>query len=195
MADKRRRGAELEQAIFSATIKILDEEGLQGLTFQKVAERAGTSKPVLYRRWNSPLELVVAAIREPIVKVRGRFRDYETTGNSLAEDLLQLLQHFAEMINQYRQPFVATTLTALSQSNNIQRTLGVAEDSDLAALDRVLQRARARGEAVRPDISRKAKLIAFEQIRYEGLFIQESIQAEDLQTLIDDILLKLFLSE
>ncbi|GAB6092710.1 TetR/AcrR family transcriptional regulator [Furfurilactobacillus curtus] len=195
MADKRRRGAELERAIFSATIKILDEEGLQGLTFQKVAERAGTSKPVLYRRWNSPLELVVAAIREPVVKVRGSFRDYETTGNSLAEDLFQLLQHFAEMISQYRQPFVATTLTALSQSNNIQRTLGVAEDSDLVSLDRVLQRARTRGEAVRADISRKAKLIAFEQIRYEGLFIQKSIEDEDLRTLINDVLLRLFLND
>lgn len=61
---ERRRGAELERAILDAAWAELVEQGFNGLTMERVALRAGTSRPVLARRWNTKMELSVAAIRQ-----------------------------------------------------------------------------------------------------------------------------------
>ncbi|HLR28598.1 MAG TPA: TetR/AcrR family transcriptional regulator [Ruania sp.] len=62
-ARTRRRGAELEAALLSAAWDQLVAEGYGRFTFEAIAERAGTSKPVLYRRWSTREELLRAALR------------------------------------------------------------------------------------------------------------------------------------
>ncbi|WP_327320065.1 TetR/AcrR family transcriptional regulator [Streptomyces sp. NBC_01235] len=59
---KRRRGAELEAALLEAVWDELVAVGYERLTYEAVADRAGTSRPVLYRRWPSKRELVLAAL-------------------------------------------------------------------------------------------------------------------------------------
>ncbi|MYX74548.1 TetR/AcrR family transcriptional regulator [Streptomyces sp. SID3915] len=59
----RRRGTELEEAILTAAAAVLTEDGVAGLTMEKVARRAGTNKNTLYRRWPNRLALAVAAYR------------------------------------------------------------------------------------------------------------------------------------
>ena len=58
----RRRGGELENAILEAAWSELVERGYSGLTLEGVAKRAGTSRPVLYRRWPSRIALATAAL-------------------------------------------------------------------------------------------------------------------------------------
>ncbi|WP_039804078.1 TetR/AcrR family transcriptional regulator [Nocardia araoensis] len=58
----RRRGRDLERALLDAARKELTAVGYHGLTFEGVAARAHTSKPVLYRRWPTRAELVTAAL-------------------------------------------------------------------------------------------------------------------------------------
>jgi AcrR family transcriptional regulator len=60
----RRRGAALEQAILRAAIDELLESGYEALTMDRVAQRAGTNKNAIYRRWPSRAALAVAAYRE-----------------------------------------------------------------------------------------------------------------------------------
>lgn len=60
--ETRRRGAELEKAILEAAWLVLVEEGWQGFTYEAVATRAATSRPVLYRRWPQRHDLLVATI-------------------------------------------------------------------------------------------------------------------------------------
>ncbi|MCF8481065.1 MAG: TetR/AcrR family transcriptional regulator [Rhodospirillum sp.] len=59
----RRRGADLEAALLDAAWAELTEQGYAGLTMEGVANRAGTSRPVLARRWDGKAELAIAAIR------------------------------------------------------------------------------------------------------------------------------------
>ncbi|MGK5638539.1 TetR/AcrR family transcriptional regulator [Streptomyces sp. URMC 126] len=59
---RRRRGAELEAALLEAAWDELVAVGYEGLTYEAVAARAGTSRPVLYRRWPAKRELVLAAL-------------------------------------------------------------------------------------------------------------------------------------
>src|ERR1700722_11909093 len=59
----RRRGATLERALLDAAWEELQESGYARLTMERGADRAGTSRAVIYRRWRNRAELVIAALR------------------------------------------------------------------------------------------------------------------------------------
>jgi len=54
----RPRDQRIDAAIVSATAELLVQIGYANLTLAAVAERAGTTKTALYRRWSSKAELV-----------------------------------------------------------------------------------------------------------------------------------------
>ena len=58
----RRRGKELENALFDATLAELAAVGYGGLTMEGIAARAKTGKAALYRRWTCKHDLVQAAL-------------------------------------------------------------------------------------------------------------------------------------
>jgi len=58
----RPRSATAERAILDATLALLAETGVSGLTIEGVAARAGVSKGTVYRRWYSKLLLIVDAV-------------------------------------------------------------------------------------------------------------------------------------
>ncbi|KAA8969232.1 TetR/AcrR family transcriptional regulator [Mycobacterium sp.] len=68
----RRRGKELEHALYDAALAELADVGYAGLTMERIAARAHTGKAALYRRWSSKrslirdaLEYALPAIPEP----------------------------------------------------------------------------------------------------------------------------------
>src|SRR6202789_3118751 len=61
---RRRRGTAVEQAISEAVIAELAEVGFGRLTFEGVAERAGTGKSPLYRRWPDTTSLVIDTLEK-----------------------------------------------------------------------------------------------------------------------------------
>ena len=58
----RRHGRELEDAILRTTWSLFVEDGYTAVTMQRVAHAAGTSKPVLYRRWTDRHALLKDAV-------------------------------------------------------------------------------------------------------------------------------------
>lgn len=58
----RPRDAEVHEAILAAALDLFIEEGLDRLTFEKVAAHAGTTRAAIYRRWDSKVAMVVEAI-------------------------------------------------------------------------------------------------------------------------------------
>ncbi|MFA1551809.1 TetR/AcrR family transcriptional regulator [Actinomadura chokoriensis] len=82
----RRRGGDLEAAIFDAVFAQLETAGYHGLTMEGVANAARTGKAALYRRWRSKDELITDALkhalpRPPTAPDTGKVR----------EDLLTIL--------------------------------------------------------------------------------------------------------
>ena len=61
----RRRGGVLDQAIRSAVLELVIDHSVAGVTMETVVYRAGTSKPVVYRRWYSRSAL----LRESLVQL------------------------------------------------------------------------------------------------------------------------------
>jgi AcrR family transcriptional regulator len=58
----RPRDTRIDGAVLRATVELLAESGYPGLSVAAIAERAGTSKPAIYRRWPSKAHLVHEAV-------------------------------------------------------------------------------------------------------------------------------------
>ena len=65
----RPRSTAAEQAILQATRELLVEAGVQGLTIQGVAARAGVAKTTIYRRWRDKDELALAVVLDMVEQV------------------------------------------------------------------------------------------------------------------------------
>lgn len=87
----RRRGAALEQAIRQAVLAQLSEVGYAALTMEAVANRAGTGKAPLYRRWSDKHDMVIDAIDQALPRAAG---PAASTG-SLRGDLIRMLESMA----------------------------------------------------------------------------------------------------
>jgi AcrR family transcriptional regulator len=168
---KRRPGRPVEErprrAALAAVLDLIAEHGINGVTTNAVAERAGISKATMYRRWRSKDALVADAI--------GALLDQEIaipdTG-TLAGDVHELL---AEAVTLYSTPRAAALIPEL--------VAGMARDGELAdavrrtflaarrdALDRVLQRAADRRE-LREDVDRALCLDLFGGVIFYRLLI------------------------
>lgn len=55
----RPRDRDIDMAVARAVWELLDTSGYDGLTFDAVAERAGCSRPTLYRRWPNKRAMVL----------------------------------------------------------------------------------------------------------------------------------------
>lgn len=83
----RRRGKELEEAIYQAVWDEVQVVGFPRLTMEGVARRAGTSKPVLYRRWPNRKSLMIATIHHFMPGLRSL-----PDGGSMRADALAVLR-------------------------------------------------------------------------------------------------------
>jgi len=81
----RPRDPRIDAAVLRATVELLSETGYPGLLVSAIAERAGTSKPAIYRRWPSKAHLVHEAVF-PI----GASTQIPDTG-SLTKDLREMV--------------------------------------------------------------------------------------------------------
>ncbi|MEU1050230.1 TetR/AcrR family transcriptional regulator [Streptomyces sp. NPDC005897] len=95
----RRRGAELTRAIYEATLRELAETSFEELSFESVASAAGTGKSVLYRRWSTPAELVLAALKDYEV---GLAKPVVPDTGTLRGDLIVLLSTLARVLDEPR---------------------------------------------------------------------------------------------
>jgi AcrR family transcriptional regulator len=93
----------IDAAVLGATRTLLLEVGYQDLTFTLIAERAGSSRPALYRRWPSRAHLVHDA-----VFTRGA-EQLVATG-SFATDLRQIVRR---TLRSYARPEAQAALPGL----------------------------------------------------------------------------------
>ena len=162
----RRRGADLVEAILRAAADELLDTGYAGLSMDRVAQRAGTNKNAIYRRWPSRAALAVAAYRQ-LRQLAGGDQPLPDTG-SLREDALELLRRANRAWS--------------SPVGAVQRSLiaGVAHDPELLALIQerasdagsatwltVLGRAVARGEAQPEALHPRVATVAVVLLRNE----------------------------
>jgi AcrR family transcriptional regulator len=184
----RRRGAALEEAILDAAWDVLETDGWNGFTFAGVAERAHSSKPVLYRRWRTRQELLRATLRRRGEISPGNVPD---TG-SLREDMIAKLAE----INQLRSS-MAALMSMLLSSHFEEIGLPPAElRQDLigdreSVFEVIVARAMARGELGPKTLPARVISLAVDLLRNELLLTLQPVSAETIVSIVDDAFLPL----
>jgi len=184
----RRRGEQLEQAILDAAWAELAEVGYTALTIEAVAKRAGTSKPVIYRRWPSRAHLVITAW--------ARQRPIESATpdlGSLRADLVWLFTRIADRTAGMMSETIAGVMAEAFKHPEVQALLRERMDSAplTASLQRVVDNAVARGELRPVVLPRRAARFPLDLVRAETVFCGEPVRDEVVASMVDDIYLPL----
>ena len=66
----RPRNDEIDASVAGVVWELLDEIGYHGLTIDAVAERAGCSRPALYRRWPNKRAMVLSVLDRAIATIQ-----------------------------------------------------------------------------------------------------------------------------
>lgn len=186
---RRRRGQALEDAILQAAWAQLEATGYAGFTIEAVAERAGTSRPVIYRRWSDRDELMVAAIAHELNRDRITVAD---TG-SLRGDVLALLRTANESRSRLV-PLLSVlvgghfTATGSSFADIRARAFGHRTRS---GMDEILDRAAARGEVDPSRIAPRVKTVAFDLFRHDLMMTLKPLSDEDIVAIVDEVFMPL----
>ncbi|ALG09284.1 TetR/AcrR family transcriptional regulator [Kibdelosporangium phytohabitans] len=180
----RRRGPQLEQAILDAAWAELSDVGYPALTIEAVAKRAGTSKPVIYRRWPSRAALVVAAwaTRRPISE--------ETPDlGSLRGDLLWLFTRIAMRMDAMMSQTIAGVMSEAFKHPEVQEFLRERMDSAplSESLWTIVDNAVARGELSPVAIPRRVLQLPLNLLRSEAIMCGTPLTEETLSSIVDDI--------
>jgi AcrR family transcriptional regulator len=180
----RRRGAALEAAIRAAVLDLVAEQGAAAVTMEAAAARAGTSKPVLYRRWPDR----AALLRDALLDVAVRAIPSADTG-SYRGDMLAVLQGWATLFGGPMGAVATGVVAEMARDPDLARAFreGVIgrRKSDMEAL---LARGIARGE-VRPDVPVEiARELGQSVLWHRHLVTGDPITPELLERLVDDVL-------
>jgi AcrR family transcriptional regulator len=185
---ERRRGAALEKALLDAAWQELTEGGYARFTMDAVVKRAGTSPPVLYRRWPDRDALVRAAV---VHVARENILDVPDTG-SLRGDVLTLLRE----INATRFQLVVVMNAHLAGYRQETGT----DPGDLfdpsvtgrkEAVDALFARAVDRGEVDPEHLTERIKTLPFDLLRHEFLTTFAPAPDHVLEEIVDTIFLPL----
>ncbi|MFC4116959.1 TetR/AcrR family transcriptional regulator [Nonomuraea zeae] len=60
----RPRDPQTDTAILEAALELFVERGVEGISIEQVAKRAGVGKPTVYRRWSTKEDLIAQAIEQ-----------------------------------------------------------------------------------------------------------------------------------
>jgi AcrR family transcriptional regulator len=182
----RRRGAALETALLDAAWAELQEVGYARLTMEGVAERASTSRAVIYRRWPSRHELVIAALGHQQPIGRGRIPD---TG-SLRDDVLSIMQRAARRIEDIGPSTVTGLLNDLIADDASHEIIDQLARGGGELMSEILARAAARGQA-REQVPERVARLPLDLIRHELILTHRAPTSETLEEIVDEIFLPL----
>jgi len=90
---QRRRGTDLEDALYAATLAELAEVGYGKLSMEGIATRAHTGKAALYRRWTNKHDLVIAALRDALPEL-----PMPDNGRTVRENLRAVLTTLCDVL-------------------------------------------------------------------------------------------------
>jgi AcrR family transcriptional regulator len=182
----RRRGAALEEAILDAAWAELSEHGYAAMTLEGVAKRAGTSRPVLHRRWPSRTQLTTAAL--------GRYLalnpiDVPDLGNICAEMGLLL-----RGLSDRARPGLLRLLFDMSADladakSNFADMRGEIANGRLVRT--ILDRGVARGEVDADRLTPRIVALPTDLARHEMLMTLKPLSDDVIREIVEDIFLPL----
>ena len=191
-ADKigRRRGVRLQDAILDAAWAELVERGYPGLTLEGVAKRAGTSRPVLYRRWPSRTALATAALGRHIAQNPIVVPDL----GSVRDEICLLLRRMSDRArpDMIRLVFDMQRDLADEHSNLADMRAHLrAQIVEPDVMQTILGRANDRGEIAAARLTPRIVSLPTDLARHEVLMTFEPLSDDAINEIVDEVFLPL----
>ncbi|WP_020672510.1 TetR/AcrR family transcriptional regulator [Amycolatopsis nigrescens] len=185
---QRRRGKDLEEALLGAAWAELTERGYAGFTLEAVAKRAGTSTPVIYRRWANKALMVEAAL---LHESSTRVVDVPDTG-TLRGDLVAMMQ----AANRSRIDLLVVTAVLLDdyfadRGSNPEQLRAQVLAGRSSAAEVIVARAVDRGEIEAATLKPHLISLPFDLFRHEVLMTLKPVSNTAIERIVDDITMPL----
>jgi AcrR family transcriptional regulator len=173
-----------ETEFLEVTLRLLQEQGYDGLTVDAVAVTARASKATVYRRWPSKAELVLAAFTEAIRQVA-----VPPDTGTLRGDLLRLGQLVCEQARQHRST-IRAVLVEVSRNpalNDVMQRQFI--DQRKALMQHILRQAVERGEIDRAAISNELWDLLPGYLIFRSIMVSRPPTQRTVQAIVDDVMI------
>ena len=172
-----------QDVVLEATLDVIAEEGVTGISVDTVAARSGVSKATIYRHWGSRARLIHAAIsslQQPTA---------EPDTGSLRGDLAELLVHLVEY---FETPSVARVFPSFIDAAIRDPELAQLRQDTLrrgrSSFERVVRRGIERGELPADvDVGLVVDL-ARSPIIYRRVVAQAPVSTSEVEPIVDAVL-------
>lgn len=173
-----------EAELLAVTLRLLQQEGYDGLTVDAVAAGARASKATVYRRWPTKAELVLAAFIEGVRQVAVA----PETG-TLRGDLLQM----GELICDQAREHAATMRAVLVEVSRNPALNDVMQhqflDQRKALFKHVLRQAVERGEIEAAAITEDLWDVMPGYLIFRSIWSGRAPSRRTVQSLVDDVMI------
>ncbi len=135
------RSTRVRQAVLTATLDLLREEGYEGTTTKEIAARAGVNEVSLFRRWGTKAAIVAEALQD--------YSALETptpdTG-SFQSDLIQLLHGVIARTQTPLGQVISLIVVGHNNQPELEAVRHAYWSDRLSRVNTIVQRAKERGE-------------------------------------------------
>jgi AcrR family transcriptional regulator len=173
-----------EAELLAVTLRLLQEQGYDGLTVDAVAATARASKATVYRRWPTKAELVLAAFIEGVRQVAVT----PETG-SLRSDLLQLGEVICDQAREHASTMRAVMVEASRNPalNDVMQHKFL--DQRKALIEQVLGQAVDRGEIDAAALTEDLWDLMPGYLIFRSIWSARPPSRRTVQALVDDVML------
>jgi AcrR family transcriptional regulator len=182
----RRRGKVLEAAIFQVVLQELAEAGYVNFSMERVAARAGTSKPVIYRRWSTRAQLVYATIRASQLGLSFEMPDTGTVRG----DIMLILRRISKMVDELSPEVIFGLIAELLHESDSSLFAEVHRRSTKIMME-ILNRGVRRGEIDAKKLTPRLATLPFDLVRHQLVLLRKPLSARDRKEIVDGIFLPL----
>ncbi|MFT9098776.1 TetR/AcrR family transcriptional regulator, partial [Liquorilactobacillus sp.] len=180
---------ELMNAIFHSTIEILNNEGYSNLTFSRVAILAGTTRAVLYRRWENPFMMLYDAEQHFSDDISS-FSNIDFSNSSMRANLVRAIGHFHSSPK-----FIRAYMTELGNDMPYAKNLASKIKKDnLFIMGRLLKQAQLDGE-IKKNVSDYVKLLPFNLLMYQAMLNPDELTHAWVKQMIDETVIPAIMAQ
>ncbi len=176
----------MEAAIFEAVFQELADAGYVNFSIERVAAGAGTSKPVIYRRWPTRARLVYTALRANRLGLSFEAPDTGTVRG----DIMVILHRVSEMVDELHPEVVFGLIAELLHESDSSLFAEVHERGAKIMME-ILTGGAGRGEIAAEKFTPRLVALPFDLVRHQLVLLQQPLSAQDIEEIIDGIFLPL----
>ncbi|KOG49067.1 TetR/AcrR family transcriptional regulator [Streptomyces varsoviensis] len=185
---RRRHGEELRTALLDAAWEELMERGYAAFTLAAVAQRAGTSRPVVNRHWAAKDTLV----RDAITRASEKFTLTDPDTGSLRDDTVALLEQLNGAFTMFAAAMTAQLAAFFEETGTTPAELRTSLiDERWSLIESVTRRAVERGEIDGARLTPRITRLPYDLLRHDVLMNLRPMPTPDIEEVVDTLFMPL----